>query len=148
MRRELCWMLAITVASSAHAADWVLVHQDRLRRVELDRSTIFPTDGGARVAWGRIVLPDARAQRFGYRSVRVLNRYECQRASLKAIRRVYLSDDERTLREEVVDAQAPIPIRRGSVDERFYRQVCQPISSDALRDIAREAASRAKDQAR
>lgn len=136
--------LFLALASPAHAADWLVVARDKVRRVELDRSTVMPSDQGARVAWGRIVLSDEEATRSGFATLRVLNRYDCRRAAFTMVKRVYLSADERTLREERVDAAQAAPVRRGTVDERFYQEVCRPPQAGTLRDIALEAAARAE----
>ncbi|GAB2904426.1 hypothetical protein GCM10027046_37460 [Uliginosibacterium flavum] len=139
-----CLQLGLTLP--AQAADWVSVANDRLRTVEIDRASVMDSDGGSKVAWGRIVLSDAQAEKSGYKSVRALNRYDCRNRSFTIVKRVYLSADDRPLREEAIDAVAASPVRPGTVDERFFNTVCpQPPAPKAvnLRDIAREAGRRA-----
>ncbi|PAS97580.1 MAG: carbonic anhydrase [Candidatus Dactylopiibacterium carminicum] len=142
--------------SIAYAAspDWVSVAHDRLRTVELDRASVITADGGSRVAWGRILLSDSQAERAGYKSVRVLNRYDCANRAFTLVKRVYYSPEDQVLREEDLSAQPATPVRPGTADERFFMHVCpqeqkaQASSSAAtpvrnLRALALEAGRRA-----
>ena len=122
--------LAALLSLPVYAADWVLVAKDDLRRIELDRSTVMASDGGSKVAWGRIVLGDSQAAKAGYKTIRVLNRYDCKTRAFSVVKRIYLADDERTLREEPGDSAMNTAIRPGTVDERFYTVVCG--AADAL----------------
>lgn len=147
------------LAQAAAAADWLVVAKDKLRSVELDRSTVMPSDGGSKIAWGRIVVADAHASVTGYKSIRVLNRYDCSNRSFSIIKRVYLSADERVLREEQIEIPSASVIRPGTVDERFYNTVCPAPAAQARKEakspgkaatleelgrIAQEAARRAE----
>jgi carbonic anhydrase len=134
--------LALVCCASVHAADWLTVANDRVRRVELDRSSITPSDAGTKVAWGRIVLSDDQAKAYGYRTVRALNRYDCRGHAFIIVKRVYLSSDESVLREDKVDATTPIGVKTGTVDDRFFNEVCKPASVADLRNAAKQAVER------
>lgn len=138
----LCLLVAAPAALAA--ADWMVVTSDRVRRVELDRSSVMASEGGTKVAWGRIVLSDAQAKEAGYKTVRALNRYDCRTRSFVIIKRVYLADDERTVRDEKVGADNAIAIRPGTVDEKFFNEVCKPAGVAELREVARRAAELAE----
>lgn len=139
----------------AQGADWLVVAKDQLRSVELDRSSIINSDSGSKVAWGRIVVSDAHAELTGYKTLRVLNRYDCSNRSFTVIKRLYLARDDKVLREEALEQQKASVVRPGTVDERFYTEVCpapavaakptrKGASVDELRTLAAEAAKRAK----
>ena len=130
------------MCASAQAADWLTVASDRVRRVELDRGSILPSEAGTKVAWGRIVLSNEQAKAYGYRTVRALNRYDCRSHSFMIVKRVYLSDDETTLREDKIDASMPITVKTGTVDDRFFNEVCKPPTLTDLRNTAKLAAER------
>lgn len=127
------------------AAEWLAVASDHMRTVEIDRSSVMASDGGTKVAWGRIVLSDAQAEKAGYKSVRALNRYDCTNRSFTIVKRVYLSSDDLILREERIDSDRATPVRPGTVDERFFQTVCPQPKPVNLRDVAREASRRAKE---
>ncbi len=137
--RPLLSALLICLCHAACAADWLTVASDAQRRVELDRASILPSDAGSKVAWGRIVLSDEQAKTYGYRSVRALNRYDCRSHSFMIVKRVYLSDDERTMREDRIDATSPSAVKTGTIDDRFFNEVCKPASATDLRKVAKQA---------
>lgn len=135
----------------AHAADWQLVLSDRGRKVEIDRASIFDSDRGTKVSWGRIVLADDEAAREGYRTVKALNRYDCLNRSFVTIKRVYLDGAERVLKEESVSDQTPVMVARNSADERMWREVCRPAGGgmgdlEKLAEAAGKAAAEARPQ--
>lgn len=144
------FLLILSVLPAARAADWLVVASDRVRRVELDRSSIRPSEAGTKVAWGRIVLSDDQAKAYGYRTVSALNRYDCRSHAFVIIKRVYQGDDESVLREDKVEGSAPIGVKTGTVDDRFFREVCRPASVAELRNTAKRAAeeiAKANDEA-
>jgi len=139
----------------AQGADWLVVAKDQLRSVELDRSSIIDSDAGSKVAWGRIVIADAHAELTGYKTLRVLNRYDCSNRSFTVIKRLYQARDDKVLREEALEQQKAAVVRPGTVDERFYNEVCPPpavaskparkgASVTELRNLAAEAAKQAE----
>lgn len=152
MRRlHLLPLCLLVCAVSAHAAKWVTVASDRVRRVELNQESVLPSDPGTKVAWGRIVLSDEQAKLAGYKIVQALNRYDCRTRSFVVLRRTYLTGDDRTVREETIGKQDGYPVRPGTVDERFFDAVCKSESVADLRKIAQQAASeiaRAKELAK
>jgi carbonic anhydrase len=117
---------AITAAAPAptHADDWEKIASDHGHTAEINSSVMFDSDHGAKVAWGRIVLDDTEAKRAGYRSVRVLNRFDCPDRSLTTFKRIYLGNDNKILREDIVRDPQPVTIRGNSADERAWRKVC------------------------
>ena len=123
----------------ADADEWAVVMRDRDRRVEIDRATIIQSDGGTKVAWGRVVMSAAEAARVGYSTVKALNRYDCQNRGFITIKRVYLDADNLILREETVVDQSVVMVARNSVDERMWREVCRPPSAADLAGVAEQA---------
>ncbi|MGE0010751.1 MAG: surface-adhesin E family protein [Azoarcus sp.] len=137
---QLATALLLTAAGQAHAADWQKVLSDKGRTIEIDRASIFDSDRGTKVSWGRVVLGSEEATQAGYRTVKALNRYDCRNGSFFTIKRVYLDAAERVLREESVADQTPVVVAKNSVDERMWREVCKPPGIADLEKIA-EAAS-------
>ncbi|MDQ8023986.1 MAG: carbonic anhydrase family protein [Moraxellaceae bacterium] len=147
--------LLAALSPPAQAAEWLTVARDRLRVVELDTASITAAENDTKVAWGRIVLSDAEARNAGYKMVRAMNRYDCRNSSFVIVKRVYLANDSTTLREEQVDAKESLRVRPGTVDDRFFNEVCKPATTQAagknggkqptvadLQKVAREAAGR------
>ncbi|MDY0074034.1 MAG: carbonic anhydrase family protein [Thauera sp.] len=117
---------------AASAADWQLVLSDRTRRVEIDRSSIFSSDPGTRVAWGRVVLSDSEAASQGFAMIKALNRYDCQNRTFLTVKRVYVDAEDHLIREESLDdSQQPVRPAANSVDERMWREVCRPGGSSS-----------------
>lgn len=128
--------------TAAFAADWQLVLSDRSRRVEIDRGSIFVSDGGTKVSWSRVVLSPTEAAQTGYAAIRALNRYDCRNRSFSTIKRLYLDAASNVVREEEVVDQTPQVVTRNSVDERMWREVCNPPTSAAdLQNIANQVAT-------
>lgn len=118
----------------ANAADWQLVLSDRTRRVEIDRSSIFASDPGTRVAWGRVVLSESEASSQGFAMIKALNRYDCQNRTFVTVKRVYVDAEDQLVREELLDDnQQPAQPTPSSVDERMWREVCRPGGSSSAR---------------
>lgn len=147
MNKSICGQLracvAIVIWASAQqgfAQDaWETIGRDRDREVQIDRRTILQSDGSTKVAWGRIVLSPTEAEKEGYASIKALNRFDCFNRSFYTVKRVYLDASNMVLRDESVIDQRPILAARNSVDERMWREVCQPPGSGNLQDIAAEA---------
>ncbi len=133
----LAMLIAIPL-QEALAADWQLVLSDRNRRVEIDRSSIFSSDRGTKVSWGRVVLTSEEAASSGYATIKALNRYDCQSRTFLTVKRVYLDSNEHVVREEPVADQTPLRVTPNSVDERMWREVCNPPSAADLQKIASE----------
>jgi len=143
-QRLIIAALALSVTLPATAADWTMVVQDRTRRIEIDRDSVLQSDPGTKVAWGRIVLSQEDAAEAGYSTVKALNRYDCKARSFATVKRVYLDDASRVIREERVVEQRPIQVNPRSVDERLWREVCNPpkaMDIAALADVAGKAAA-------
>ena len=86
-RRTLIALALGCASGTALTADWATVATDRGKKIEIDRDSVLRAEGGKKVAWGRLVLSEADAEKTGYAMVQALNRYDCQ--SLKcASRRV------------------------------------------------------------
>ncbi|MDR0634300.1 MAG: carbonic anhydrase family protein [Azoarcus sp.] len=122
---------ALSAAPATQAAGWEKVVGDNERMVEIDSSSIFDSDHGTKVSWGRMVLGVAEATKMGYRTIKALNRYDCLNRSFSTIKRVYLDGDDNVLREEALQDQAPLLVRRNSVDERVLRKICGLGAPDA-----------------
>ena len=137
-RRVLLAVLIAIPLQQALAADWQLVLSDRNRRVEIDRSSIFASDRGTKVSWGRVVLTNEEAAAAGYATIKALNRYDCQNRTFVTVKRVYLDSNEHIVREESVAEQTPLRVTPNSVDERMWREVCNPPSANDLQRIASE----------
>lgn len=147
MKKSTCVYLRVGVAVAIGlyapwglAQDaWETIGRDRDREVQIDRRTILQSDGGTKVAWGRIVLSPTEAEKEGYASIKALNRFDCFNRSFFTVKRVYLDAHNIVLRDESVLDQRPILAARNSVDERMWREVCQPPGGGSLRDVAAEA---------
>ncbi|WP_370701719.1 surface-adhesin E family protein, partial [Thauera phenylacetica] len=139
-RPLLLALLLAHLAGAACAADWQLVLSDRDRRIEIDRASILRSDAGTKISWGRVVLTSEEAQRSGYAMIKALNRYDCRNRTFATVKRVYVDADDNIVREEPVGAEAPIAVARNTVDERMWREVCDPPSAVELQKLAAEAA--------
>lgn len=131
--------LSLGLPLSAAADEWQLVLSDRDRRVEIDRASIFDSDRGTKVSWGRVVLSAEETAKAGYATVRALNRYDCMNRSFFTIKRVYLDRAGRVIREEAVTDTSPVMVTRNSVDERMWREVCRPPTVSDLEKVATAA---------
>lgn len=140
LRRSLA-AVVITAPLFALAAEdgWVTVVRDNNRQVQIDRAGIVQSDAGTRVAWARMQLAPGEAEAAGYASVHALNRYDCLNRSFTTVRRRYLDARLAIVREEELSDQTPQPVVRGGVDERLWREVCQPPRKDELLDLGLEA---------
>ncbi len=140
LRPLLAALLLAQTAGAALAADWQLVLSDRNRRVEIDRGSILSSDAGAKISWGRVVLTSDEASASGYAMIKALNRYDCRNRTFVTVKRVYVDKDDNIVREEAVPDQTPLTVARNSVDERMWREVCNPPSAADLQKLASEAA--------
>jgi len=123
----------------AFAAEWVTLERTKGRLFEIDRSSILNADSGTKVAWARVVLSDAETGAAGYKTLRALNRYDCRQQSFSTVKRIYDNADGVEIREEKIDTPVSVPIKPGSLDDRFYQEVCRPASLEQLRNIATSA---------
>lgn len=140
LRPLLAALLIAQTGAAAFAADWQMVLSDRNRRVEIDRSSILSSDAGTKISWGRVVLTSDEAKASGYAMIKALNRYDCRNRSFVTIKRVYVDAEDNIVREEPVPDQTPLTVARNSVDERMWREVCDPPSAAELQKLASEAA--------
>lgn len=140
LRPLLAALLLSHTAGAALAADWQLVLSDRNRRVEIDRGSILASDAGTKISWGRVVLTSEEAKASGYAMIKALNRYDCRNRTFVTVKRVYVDADDNIVREESVPDQPPLAVARNSVDERMWREVCNPPSAADLQKLASEAA--------
>ncbi|WP_374340131.1 carbonic anhydrase [Methyloversatilis sp.] len=132
--------LAVCCASGTlSAADWATIATDRGKKIEIDRDSVLRAESGKKVAWGRLVLSDADAEKTGYAIVQALNRYDCQSLKFATIKRVYLDANQRILREERAGSDSEIALLPGTLDEKLFREVCQPPGAEELRQVAEQA---------
>ncbi len=131
--------LLLSFALPVAAAEWQTVLSDQSRRVEIDRASIFDSDQGTKVSWGRVVLTAEEADSAGYATIKALNRYDCRNRSFFTIKRVYLDAAARVVREEAVADQVPLEVAPNSVDERMWREVCRPPTVSDLEKVASAA---------
>ncbi|HRP76299.1 MAG TPA: carbonic anhydrase family protein [Rhodocyclaceae bacterium] len=133
--------LAMLQAGAAIAADsWETVLRDRNRQIQIDRGSIIQSDRGTKVAWARVLLSPAEAAAQGYANIQALNRFDCLNRSVETVKRRYLDERNIVVKEEDVADPRPLLVTRNSVDERLWREVCQPPSAGDLDRIAEEAA--------
>lgn len=133
--------LAVAQGGAVIAADsWETVLRDRNRQVQIDRGSIIQSDRGTKVAWARILLSPAEAAAQGYANIQALNRFDCLNRSVVTVKRRYLDERNIVVREEDVADPRPLLVTRNSVDERLWREVCQPPSAGDLERVAEEAA--------
>ncbi|MHB1374064.1 MAG: surface-adhesin E family protein, partial [Thauera sp.] len=140
LRPLLAALLLAQTGAAAFAADWQLVLSDRNRRVEIDRGSILSSDAGTKISWGRVVLTSDEAKASGYAMIKALNRYDCRNRSFVTVKRVYVDAEDNIVREEPVPDQTPLTVARNSVDERMWREVCNPPTAADLQKLASEAA--------
>lgn len=117
---------------------WVTVGKDASREVQLDRGGIINSDAGTKIAWVRIVMQGAEGGR-DYAGIKAMNRFDCNGRSFVTVKRVYLNAQNQILREESVKDEQPVLFSAGSVDERLWREVCDPAAGGgaaALQDVA------------
>ncbi|THF54781.1 carbonic anhydrase [Pseudothauera rhizosphaerae] len=131
---------SVAFVPDVHADAWAVVMHDNSRRVEIDRGSIIDAGGATKVAWGRAVMSAEEGRRVGYTTVKALNRYDCANRAFFTVKRVYLDEEHRVLREETVVDQNVVMVARNSVDERMWREVCRPASAAELAQVARKAA--------
>lgn len=137
--------LAIGCACGAvQAADWHTISTDRGKKIEIDRDSVLRAEGGKKVAWGRLVLTEADAEKTGYAMVQALNRYDCQSLRFATIKRVYLDANQKILREERTGSDSEISLLPGTLDEKLFREVCQPPAAEELRQVAEQAGRAAR----
>ncbi|HJV25026.1 MAG TPA: carbonic anhydrase family protein [Aromatoleum sp.] len=141
-----CALLLVLLMPVAALADqpWETVVRDRERLVEIDRSSVIQSEGGTKVAWGRIVLTPERAAVEGYAWVKALNRYDCYNRAFYTVKRVYMDERNIVIREDGRGDETPILAARNSVDERMWQEVCKPPSVSELKKVATEVAAIAK----
>ncbi len=132
---------------AAQAADWHTVGTERGKTIEIDRDSVLRAENGKKVAWGRLVLTEADAQKTGYAMVQALNRYDCQSLRFATIKRVYLDAHQKILREERTGSDSEIVLLPGTLDEKLFREVCQPPGAEELRQVAEQAGRAARSAA-
>jgi carbonic anhydrase len=127
-------LVMLMSAAEVWADDWEKIVGDNGRTVEVDPASIFNSDHGTKVSWGRVVLSNAETARTGYHTIKALNRYDCLNRSFVTIKRVYLDSNENVVREETLPDQTPSLVRRNSVDELIWRKMCglTPTSSTTV----------------
>lgn len=141
---SLAVMVAFLGWSGLTRAAWVTVAKDREREVQVDTETILPAEAGIKVAWGRVILAPSEAERLGFAMIRALNRFDCQHRTFTTVKRVYLDAEGLPIRDEAVAQEQAVPVVKGSVDERLWRAVCEPMSPQALQRVAAQALASAK----
>ncbi|WP_246479687.1 carbonic anhydrase [Niveibacterium microcysteis] len=139
-------LLGLAATPTAQAADWLHVAREKGRSVDLDRASVLDSDAGTKVAWGRIVLADEEVDAAGYKTIKALNRYDCRSQTFLTVKRVYLDRAGLTIREEPAGTQKPIAIQPGTLDDRFFKEVCKPASLQQLAKVAEAAEARARSQ--
>ncbi|MCP4635033.1 MAG: carbonic anhydrase family protein [Methyloversatilis sp.] len=143
-RRTLIALALACASGSALTADWATVATERGKKIEIDRDSVLRAEGGKKVAWGRLVLSEADAEKTGYAMVQALNRYDCQSLKFATIKRVYLDAGQRILREERTGSDGEISLMPGTLDEKLFREVCQPPGAEELRQVAEQAGRAAR----
>ncbi|WP_018227664.1 carbonic anhydrase [Methyloversatilis universalis] len=143
-RRTLIALALGCASGTALTADWATVATDRGKKIEIDRDSVLRAEGGKKVAWGRLVLSEADAEKTGYAMVQALNRYDCQSLKFATIKRVYLDAGQRILREERTGSDGEISLLPGTLDEKLFREVCQPPGAEELRQVAEQAGRAAR----
>lgn len=134
------WAVVLGVSGAVYPQEgWETVMQDREREVQIDRGSIMRSDRGTRVAWARVVLSPSEAAIAGHVMVQALNRYDCVNRSITTLRRRYLDARNIIVREESISTPRAVTVAANSVDERLWREVCQPRGMAELERIAEEA---------
>lgn len=126
---------------AATSAAWQTVATEQGKRVEIDRASIVVDPSGEAMAKGRIVLDKSIVDpktSASYRSIEVLNRYDCTERTYATLKRSYFKDDGEMLRQEEVKTPFDMPVRSGTPDDKLLREVCRPKSgSESLAAASR-----------
>jgi carbonic anhydrase len=129
---------ALLVAGPALAlaapATWQLVTSEQGKRVEIDRASIVTDSNGDTIARGRIVFDKAIVDpktSVSYRTIEVVNRFDCHDRTHATLKRAYYKDDGELLRQEEMRNAFDMPVRSGTPDDRLLREVCRPNRGDA-----------------
>ncbi|MEI7430564.1 MAG: carbonic anhydrase family protein [Betaproteobacteria bacterium] len=132
MRPRNFAVILILVAATFPAlslAAWQIVATEQGKHVEIDRDSISIASGGQTMAKGRIVLDrpivDPRTS-VSYRTIEVLNRFDCEERTHATLKRSYYKDDGELLRQEEVKSPFDMPVRSGTPDDKLLREACRP----------------------
>ncbi|MBL8485028.1 MAG: carbonic anhydrase family protein, partial [Rhodocyclaceae bacterium] len=139
MRHIFIACLLATAGLAAQAAEWVEVAAERGKTIEIDRASVLRAEAGKLVAWGRLTLPEAEAEKAGYTAVQALNRYDCQYLRFVTLKRVYFDADMNIVREERLPGDHEIALLPGTLDDKLFREVCKPPSTKSLHQVADQA---------
>ncbi|MEI7614383.1 MAG: surface-adhesin E family protein, partial [Betaproteobacteria bacterium] len=123
-------LLTMALPTMSSAA-WQVVATEQGKRVEIDRDSIVINANAEAMAKGRIVLDkpivDPRTS-VAYRTIEVLNRFDCNERTHATLKRSYYKDDGELLRQEEVKSPFEMPVRSGTPDDKLLREVCRPKS--------------------
>lgn len=144
MRRLLVLTCAAALAFPASASQWVTISRDKGRQIEIDRSSVLVSNGGTKVAWGRVLLSEREASSLGYSAIKSLNRYDCRKKTFIPVRRVFFDASGAPIREEELAGGKPVAITTDSINDKIHKEVCQPASLEQLRALAGTAAEKAE----
>lgn len=125
----LCALLLAAAPPSGAGAAWQVVASEQGKRIEIDRASIADSPGGGATAKGRIVLDkpivDPKTS-SAYRIIEVLNRYDCAERRHSTLKRSYFKEEGELVREEEVKLPPDMPVRSGTPEDKFLREVCRP----------------------
>ena len=128
-------------AAPAVAHNWQAISAETGKKIEIDRASIKKDASGKTTAWGRVVLDrELHDVKSGgaYKIIEAMNRYDCDARAYATTKRIYLKSEGEVLREEDTGAQAELPVRSGTLDEKLLREVCRPPTPSELAKTAQK----------
>jgi len=143
-------ILVVAALPAWSLAAWQIVATEQGKHVEIDRDSIAIAAGGQTTARGRIVLDkpivDPRTS-VSYRTIEVLNRFDCEERTHATLKRSYYKDDGELLRQEEVKSPFDMPVRSGTPDDKLLREACRPKGVGSSAGMASQVVEKAGEAA-
>jgi carbonic anhydrase len=132
------------MTGAAHAADWHVISTDRGKSIEIDRDSVLRAESGKKVAWGRLVLSEARCRENGLRDGAGAEPLRLPEPEVRHHQAGLSGCQQKILREERAGSDTEIALLPGTLDEKLFREVCQPPGAEELRQVAEQAGRAAR----
>lgn len=140
----LATLFSLLPAAAMAASAWLPISSEQGKRIELDKSSIQKSPDGKVSARARLLLEkDLVENRTGgsYRSIETITSYDCSGRSATNLKRTFLTARSEVVHEEEGRANAALPVRTGTLDDKVLREVCRPGGAKGLAEKATEAAT-------
>ncbi len=150
MRRFVAPFIAVLLATGAPAiaaSDWVVLHQDANRIIEIDRHSVRAQADGSVFATGRLTYAPALAERRGFANLVVFNRNDCAARAFSIVKRSYLNADGTPADVEATQTHARMSVTPGSVDDRILAAACEIAANEAAAPAGAAQVTRVSEEA-